>query len=200
MTPPPLSYPAHVPLHACGLPPPPPACAGPPPPEAHNGRARVQQPRERFVLAFVWGVGWVVTRVCAARAHIASSAPPQPDPPHLCTLAGCLRLRGALALCLLLRRTTTQCTHKQAKTQPEYRGGGGRTVHARENMPPAHTHTHARTQVTGYGAAANVPQARRGRVRTRHTGARTRCARTSTVHVAEGGICHGAECGCVRGS
>ena len=33
----PPPHPPHVPLQACGLPPPPPACAGPPPPEAHNG-------------------------------------------------------------------------------------------------------------------------------------------------------------------
>ncbi len=66
-------------------------------------------------------------------------------------------------------------------------------MHARENVTPAHTRADTGDRVRcSRLPAANVPQARRGRVRTRHTCAHT-CARTSAEHVAEGGIRHCAE-------
>jgi hypothetical protein len=174
----PPPFPPHVPLHACGLPPPPPSCAGPPPPETHNGGAHAQQPSEPLVLAFVWGGGgWYRGFV---PHEPPSNLPPLPNQP----LRTSAHLRAASASAARLRCTSCNAQRHNASTQAcknttSLSEGGGQAEIARE-------HVRVRCSNRRSTGAAGA-------------GAHEAHAQTSTVHVAEGGIRHGAESGCVRG-
>ncbi len=137
------------------------------------------------------GVGGYAGSCRTSPHRIFRPSPTSPPPPHLCTLAGCLRLRGALALCLLLHHTPTQRTHTQA-CKNTTRLSERESVRC-TRVKTCLQHTHARTRVTVRCSNKRATGAARA-------GAHEAHGCTHLCKVAEGGIRHGAECGRMRGS